>query len=67
AYGAPQPVPPTVMDKGMRSTLTGLYVQDQIALGNWHTTIGVRQDWSTIDSTDRLWHSGFTQKDQATT
>lgn len=66
-YGAPQPVPPTVMDKGMRSTLTGLYVQDQVALGNWHTTVGVRQDWSTIDSTDRLWHSGFTQKDQATT
>ena len=28
---------------------TGLYVQDQVKLGNWAAVLGLRQDWLTID------------------
>lgn len=33
---------------------TGIYLQDQIVLGNWRLTFGGRYDWATIDSLDRL-------------
>ncbi|MCK3654203.1 TonB-dependent receptor, partial [Escherichia coli] len=49
------------------STQTGFYLQDQLALGNWHTILGVRHDRSTIDTDDRLWHGGFKQHDEANT
>ncbi|TCT05477.1 iron complex outermembrane receptor protein [Aquabacter spiritensis] len=29
----------------------GLYAQDQMKLGNWMLTVGLRQDWATTDST----------------
>ncbi|WP_175131429.1 TonB-dependent siderophore receptor [Achromobacter pulmonis] len=51
----------------VRSTQTGLYLQDQLALGNWTATLGVRHDWSTIDTIDLLGRGGFKQHDEATT
>ncbi|MCE8020028.1 TonB-dependent siderophore receptor [Halomonas sp. MCCC 1A11036] len=32
---------------------TGIYLQDQMALGNWRLTLGGRYDWVDITSTDR--------------
>ncbi|SOE52505.1 Ferrichrome-iron receptor [plant metagenome] len=32
----------------------GLYLQDQMALGKWRFTLGGRQDWTRIDTLDRL-------------
>ncbi|MBQ2649522.1 MAG: TonB-dependent siderophore receptor [Achromobacter sp.] len=67
-YGAPITSSPSMfMDNHVRSTQTGFYLQDQLALGNWHTTLGVRHDRSTIDTDDRLGHSGFKQLDEANT
>ena len=34
------------------SEQTGLYLQDQISVGNWRFTIGGRQDWADDESTD---------------
>lgn len=59
--------PMMFMDNRVRSTQTGLYLQDQLALGNWITTLGVRHDWSTIDTIDLLGRGGFKQHDEATT
>lgn len=68
AYGASITGSPTMfMDNRVRSTQTGFYLQDQLALGNWRTTLGVRHDRSTIDTDDRLWHGGFKQHDEANT
>ncbi|SDV50125.1 TonB-dependent siderophore receptor [Chitinasiproducens palmae] len=33
---------------------TGLYAQDQLRLGKWVATFGVRQDWARTDEYDRL-------------
>ncbi|MCL7939885.1 TonB-dependent siderophore receptor [Halomonas sp. ATCH28] len=32
---------------------TGVYLQDQLALGNWHLNLGGRHDWVDIRNTDR--------------
>lgn len=32
---------------------TGVYLQDQLAVGNWRLTLGGRQDWVDIRNTDR--------------
>ncbi|MCG2596357.1 TonB-dependent siderophore receptor [Achromobacter insuavis] len=67
-HGAPITSSPSMfMDNRVRSTQTGFYLQDQLALGNWHTILGVRHDRSTIDTDDRLWHGGFKQHDEANT
>lgn len=31
---------------------TGLYLQDQLALGNWHASLGLRHDWVEITNTN---------------
>lgn len=67
-YGMPIIGSPTVfMDNRIRSTQTGFYLQDQLSLGGWHTTLGVRHDRSTIDTDDLLGRAGFKQHDDATT
>lgn len=35
----------TLQDYNQKTSQTGLYVQDQIALGNWRLTLGGREDW----------------------
>ncbi|MEX5624069.1 TonB-dependent receptor, partial [Pseudomonas syringae] len=32
-------------DYNQKTRQTGLYVQDQMALGNWRLTLGGREDW----------------------
>ncbi|GAB2782244.1 ferrioxamine receptor FoxA [Halomonas shantousis] len=32
---------------------TGIYLQDQLALGNWRLSLGARHDWVDIENTDR--------------
>ncbi|MGQ0333887.1 TonB-dependent siderophore receptor [Halomonas elongata] len=31
---------------------TGVYVQDQMVVGNWHMVLGLRNDWVDIENTD---------------
>ncbi|MBH8579494.1 TonB-dependent siderophore receptor [Bisbaumannia pacifica] len=33
---------------------TGLYLQDQLAFGNWHANLGLRHDWVDISNRDPL-------------
>ncbi|QLF95073.1 TonB-dependent siderophore receptor [Pseudomonas sp. ABC1] len=44
---------------------TGVYLQDQIALGNWHFTLGGRYDWADISSLDRLTSRRTTTRNEA--
>ncbi len=46
-YG--QPVTGTffpIISGGQSLDQTGIYIQDQLALGNWRALVGVRQDWT---------------------
>ena len=52
-YGGPiRLISPTVNTK-VNSDLSqvGLYVQDELAFGNWRATLGLRQDWSSTSGT----------------
>ncbi|QTL04751.1 TonB-dependent siderophore receptor [Aquabacter sp. L1I39] len=42
---------------------TGLYAQDQISLGNWRLTAGIRHDWANTVSTTTT-NFGITDQDQ---
>lgn len=67
-YGAAIGAPMVYTDNRVHSVNTGLYFQDQVALGNWHTTGGVRYDHSTIGTDDMLGRGGsFKQYDHAVT
>lgn len=56
-----------VSDGQQVSNQVGVYAQDQIAWGGWRLTGGLRQDWSYIDSNDRLADEKTNQDDQKTT
>lgn len=45
----------------------GLYIQDQIALGNWRLTLGGRHDWSNSTVEDPIKGSYYKQKNSAFT
>lgn len=46
-YGSPVSGPFLTFTSGDQSLdQTGIYVQDQIALGNWRALVGVRHDWA---------------------
>ncbi len=45
------------------SKQTGLYMQDQISLGNLHVTVGGRYDWADTTSTDLLEDTSYTNDD----
>lgn len=67
-YGAAITTPPSLyQDSRVTSRDSGLYAQDQITLGRWRGTFGVRHDWSTIDTHDYLYSNSFKQRDEATT
>lgn len=44
---------------------TGVYLQDQMRLGDWIGIIGVRKDWLTVDWNDYMQGVVTTQKDEA--
>lgn len=55
----------TYNDYGQKTTQTGLYVQDQMALDNWRLTLGGREDWVHTDTTFNQTGAKATQRDQA--
>lgn len=64
-----QPVGPlaTVINSGQNLLQTGLYAQDQITLGQWRATLGVRHDWADQSTEDRLAGTRASQSDDKTT
>lgn len=66
-YGGPiGPLVPAISEL-KTATQIGLYAQDQIAWENWRLTFGGRYDWAEGVTTDRLWATSTTQKDEAFT
>jgi iron complex outermembrane recepter protein len=49
-YGAPITFPATTIHTGQVQDQTGLYLQDQIALGGWCLTLTGRHDWVDTDT-----------------
>jgi iron complex outermembrane receptor protein len=53
-YGQPvDPLAPLI-NTDQRLSQIGLYLQDQMSLGAWRATVGVRHDWADQDSDDRI-------------
>ncbi len=68
-YGM-QAVCPTALtsDAPAKLTVAGLYAQDQIKFGQgWTALVGLRRDWSTNDTDNRVANTQTRQKDSATT
>ncbi|WP_037989761.1 TonB-dependent siderophore receptor [Thalassospira permensis] len=47
----------TFIDNRQTLQQTGLYLQDQLALGGWHALLGVRYDWTDQKTENRLTNS----------
>jgi iron complex outermembrane receptor protein len=62
-YGAPVTLPDISFNVGLRLQQTGLYAQDQMALGGFRLVLSGRNDWVTSNQTDRL-AGGRTHLDQ---
>lgn len=64
-----QPVGPfaTFINNGQTLSQAGIYAQDQISLGGWRATLGVRHDWADQTTDNRLATSRSTQSDAKTT
>ena len=55
-------------DAPAKLTVAGLYAQDQIKFGQgWTALVGLRRDWSTNDTNNRVANTQTRQKDSATT
>ena len=55
-------------DAPSKLTVAGLYAQDQIKFGQgWTALVGLRRDWSTTDTNNRVANTQTRQKDNATT
>lgn len=55
-------------DAPAKLTVAGLYAQDQIKFGQgWTALLGLRRDWSTSDTDNRVTRTQTKQKDSATT
>lgn len=55
-------------DAPSKLTVAGLYAQDQIKFGQgWTALVGLRRDWSTNDTKNRVANTQTRQKDNATT
>ena len=68
AYGAPLPAYLPFTDSRQTSDQVGLYLQDQIRLGErWVMTVGGRQDWVNTDTRNRLATTTERQDDSAFT
>ncbi|KAB2895650.1 MAG: TonB-dependent siderophore receptor [Burkholderiaceae bacterium] len=68
-YGMAATCPATFTgDAPAKLTVAGMYAQDQIRLGQgWTALVGLRRDWSTTDTNDRVASRQTRQKDSATT
>lgn len=51
-YGLPIPAASAIAHTRGTLEQTGIYIQDQIAFGNWRLLLGARQDWATVTSTN---------------
>ena len=55
-------------DAPAKLTVAGLYAQDQIKFGQgWTALVGLRRDWSTTDTNNRVANTQTRQEDNATT
>jgi iron complex outermembrane receptor protein len=63
AYGSPVTPPAVSFDVSLRLQQTGVYAQDQIALGGWRLMLSGRNDWVNSNQVDRL-GGGLTRFDQ---
>jgi iron complex outermembrane receptor protein len=66
-YGAAIAMPAITTHTGQRQDQTGLYVQDQIALGGWRLTLSGRQDWVSTDTLNFIRNTTQSQDVQAFT
>lgn len=57
----------SLIDNGQKLSQTGLYAQDQLSLGGWRATLGVRHDWAEQSTDSRLAGSRSNQSDDKTT
>lgn len=66
-YG--QPVGPfmTIINSGQKFHQTGIYAQDQLSFGGFRAVLGVRHDWTELDTNNRLARASSDQTDEATT
>ncbi len=60
------PVPAVTRSALQEQRQTGLYVQDQLRYGNWIGTLGLRHDWSRIETRDRMSDARYANKDSQT-
>ncbi|PZA13913.1 TonB-dependent siderophore receptor [Rhodopseudomonas palustris] len=66
-YNQPVGALASLIDSGQKLTQTGLYAQDQISLGGWRATLGIRHDWAEQSTESRLAGSRSNQSDDKTT
>lgn len=72
-YGAYVPDSRTTAVEALRTNnnqhlaQTGIYIQDQIRLGNWLLTLGGRQDWTETRTVGRITRARSSQEDDAFT
>ncbi|MBK5957657.1 TonB-dependent siderophore receptor [Rhodoplanes elegans] len=57
----------TYIDNDQTLSQTGVYVQDQISLGGWRATLGVRHDWTKQSTDNRLASTSSDQSADKTT
>ncbi|MCJ2188278.1 TonB-dependent siderophore receptor [Novosphingobium beihaiensis] len=61
----PEPAP--FQHRIYRNRQTGLYLQDQVALGGWRLLLGLRQDWASFKASDLIYDVGQKSKNKALT
>lgn len=66
-YGQSFSIPDVGTSTHQTADKIGVYLQDQIRLDKWAFTIGGRQDWSSIDTRNRLANTSSDQSDDAFT
>jgi iron complex outermembrane recepter protein len=66
-YGQPIGALADAINSAQNLSQTGLYAQDQISLGQWRATLGVRHDWADQSTENRLAGSRANQSDDKTT
>ncbi|WP_407178757.1 TonB-dependent siderophore receptor [Bradyrhizobium sp. STM 3562] len=64
-YGAPITFPVTTIHSGQTQDQTGLYLQDQIALGRWRLTLSGRHDWLNTETLNFIKGTQQNQDDEA--
>ncbi|KZD21305.1 TonB-dependent siderophore receptor [Tardiphaga robiniae] len=57
----------TFINNGQNLSQAGLYAQDQISLGGWRATLGIRHDWADQSTENRIASSRSNQADDKTT